>query len=164
ASEPNHHWSLALRGEWYAEQQQWREAADDFTRTSELDPEHPMAGYLAALLRLQAGDTAGYRNYCSVLLDKALKTRNPLQANNLVWACTLAPGAVPDPKPLVERMENEFQTGPAPWTYSSTLGAVLYRAGRFDDAVRRIEEGLQLQGKGGTPQEWLFLAIAHPRP
>src|SRR5262249_36147084 len=62
AAEPEHHsWALALRGTWYAEQQKWREAADDFKRTSELEPEHQQAGYMIALLRLRAGDTAGYR-------------------------------------------------------------------------------------------------------
>jgi uncharacterized protein HemY len=84
-------------------------------------------------------------------------------ANNLVWRCTLAPGAVPDPKRLVERMEKEFKTGPAPWQYFGTLGAALYRAGRFDDAVGRLEEAIKLQGKGGVPQDWLFLAMAHHR-
>jgi WD40 repeat protein/tetratricopeptide (TPR) repeat protein len=164
AAEPEHHsWALALRGGWYAEQQKWREAADDFKRIADLDPEHQSAGYMTALLRLRAGDTAGYRQHCQVLVEHALKTRNPAQANNLVWACTLAPGAVHDPKPLVERMEKEFQTGSAPWWYFRTLGAALYRAERFDDAVRRIEEGIKLQGKGGMPQEWLFLAMAHQR-
>jgi tetratricopeptide (TPR) repeat protein len=164
AAEPEHHsWALALRGTWYAEQQKWREAADDFKRIAELDPEHQSAGFMIALLRLRAGDTAGYRKHCQVLLEQALKTRNAAQANNLVWACSLAPGAVPDPKPLVERMEKEFQTGPAPWWYFNTLGAALYRAGRFADAVRRIEEGIKIQGKGGVPQDWLFLAMAHHR-
>jgi tetratricopeptide (TPR) repeat protein len=163
AAEPKDHWSLALRGEWYAEQQKWREAADDFKRTAELVPEHQQAGSRIALLRLRAGDSAGYRQHCQVLLEQALETRNPSLANNLVWACTLAPGAVPDPKSLVERMEKEFQTGPAPWQYFGTLGAALYRAERFDDAVRRLEEAIKLRGKGGVPQDWLFLAMAHHR-
>jgi tetratricopeptide (TPR) repeat protein len=163
AAEPKQQWALALRGGGYAEQQKWREAADDFKRISELNPEHQQAGYLTALLRLRAGDTAGYRQHCQALLEQALETRDPALANNLVWACTLAPGAVPDPKPLVGRMEQELQKGPAPWTYFNTLGAALYRAGRFADAVRRIEEGIKIQGKGGVPQDWLFLAMAHHR-
>src|SRR5262249_50418431 len=45
AAEPEHQsWALTLRGGWYAEQQKWREAAADFTRTFELDPQHPTAG------------------------------------------------------------------------------------------------------------------------
>jgi hypothetical protein len=60
-------------------------------------------------------------------------------------------------------MEKEFQTGPAPSWYLGTLGAALYRAERFDDAVRRIEEAIKRQGKGGAPQDWLFLAMAHHR-
>jgi tetratricopeptide (TPR) repeat protein len=164
AAGPEHHsWALALRATWYVEQQKWREAADDFTRTFELDPQHPTAGTYAALLRLQSGDTAGYRKHCQVLLEHALKTRNPRQANNLVWVCTLAPGAVDDPKLLVERMEKAVKSDHTSWYYAGTLGAALYRAGRFDEAVRRIEGANKLQGKGGVPQDWLFLAMAHHR-
>jgi len=46
----------------------------------------------------------------------------------------------------------------------NTLGAALYRAGRFEDAIRRLEEGIQLRGGGqGNPFDWLFLAMAHHR-
>ena len=40
--------------------------------------------------------------------------------------------------------------------------AALYRAGRFEDAIRRREEGIQLVNNGrSTPQDWGFLAMAH---
>ena len=46
--------------------------------------------------------------------------------------------------------------------YLNTLGAALYRAGRFEDAIRRREEGIQLVNNGrSTPQDWGFLAMAH---
>src|ERR1700722_17768005 len=35
----------------------------------------------------------------------------------------------------------------------------IYRAGRFEDAIRRHEETI---GSGG-PQDWVFLAMAHHR-
>src|SRR5262249_7059726 len=98
-----------------------------------------------------------------VLLEHALKTRNPRQANNLVWVCTLAPGAVDDPRLLVQRMEKAVKSDHASWYYAGTLGAALYRAGRFDEAVRRIEGANKLQGKGGVIQDWPFLAMAHHR-
>ena len=43
----------------------------------------------------------------------------------------------------------------------STLGAALYRAGRCDDAIRRLEEGNRLRGEEGLPSAWPFLAMAH---
>jgi WD40 repeat protein/serine/threonine protein kinase len=161
ASEPNHSWSLAMRGEWYGEQQKWREAADDFTRAFEVNPDQDMAGYKSALMRLQAGDTEGYRKFCPLLLERADKVLSHGQANNLVWACVLAPGAVDDPKRLVQRMEKAIGQAPGPHIYLNTLGGALYRAGRHGDAVRRLSEGIAANGKGGVPQDWLFLAMAH---
>jgi tetratricopeptide (TPR) repeat protein len=45
----------------------------------------------------------------------------------------------------------------------NTLGAALYRAGRFDDAIRRLKEAIQLRGGVSVPLEWAFLAMARHR-
>jgi tetratricopeptide (TPR) repeat protein len=45
----------------------------------------------------------------------------------------------------------------------NTLGAALYRAGRFDEALRRLGESIRGQGGEGKPQDWVFLAMAHHR-
>jgi hypothetical protein len=42
------------------------------------------------------------------------------------------------------------------------LGAALYRAGRIDEAIARLDESVQAFG-GGVPQDWVFLAMAHHR-
>jgi tetratricopeptide (TPR) repeat protein len=44
----------------------------------------------------------------------------------------------------------------------NTLGAALYRAGRYDEAIRRLEEAIQARG-GEHPGDWPFLALAHHR-
>src|SRR5262249_55218522 len=48
-------------------------------------------------------------------------------------------------------------------TYRNTLGIALYRAGRYDEAVQRLNESIALQKQGGTYRDWLFLAMAHHR-
>src|SRR5262249_58736083 len=45
----------------------------------------------------------------------------------------------------------------------NTLDAALYRAGRFEDAIRRLEEGIQARSGPSVPQDWAFLALAHHR-
>jgi tetratricopeptide (TPR) repeat protein len=46
----------------------------------------------------------------------------------------------------------------------NTLGAALYRAGRYDEAIRRLEEAIQARPGGqGIPSDWLLLAMAHHR-
>ena len=43
----------------------------------------------------------------------------------------------------------------------NTLGAALYRAGRFEESIRRLEEGIRERGGESLPQDWVFLALAH---
>jgi tetratricopeptide (TPR) repeat protein len=58
--------------------------------------------------------------------------------------------------------------GAAPFdkpNYLNTLGAALYRAGRYDEAIRRLEEAVQARGGAGEsiPDDWEFLALTHHR-
>jgi tetratricopeptide (TPR) repeat protein len=39
----------------------------------------------------------------------------------------------------------------------------MYRAGRYDEAIRRLEEAIQVRGGEGGPAVWAFLAMAHHR-
>jgi hypothetical protein len=47
----------------------------------------------------------------------------------------------------------------------SRLGMALYRAGRCDEAIRRLEEAIQTRGGAGAsiPDDWEFLTLAHHR-
>jgi tetratricopeptide (TPR) repeat protein len=45
----------------------------------------------------------------------------------------------------------------------NTLGAALYRAGRYAEAIRRLEEGIRLRGGKSLPADWAFLAMSHHR-
>ena len=45
----------------------------------------------------------------------------------------------------------------------NTLGGVLYRAGRLNDAIRRLEEGIRLRNGESLPVDWPFLSMAHHR-
>jgi tetratricopeptide (TPR) repeat protein len=42
-------------------------------------------------------------------------------------------------------------------------GIVLYRAGRFEEAIQRLNESIVAQNGDGVFQDWLFLAMAHHR-
>ena len=39
----------------------------------------------------------------------------------------------------------------------------MYRAGRCEEAIHRLEEGISFPGGTGVPQDWAFLALAHHR-
>ena len=45
----------------------------------------------------------------------------------------------------------------------TTLGAALYRAGRFEEAIHRLNESNQARNDGGDPKGVAFLALTHHR-
>ena len=82
--------------------------------------------------------------------------------NLLAWLCTLAPDALPHfGTPL--RFAETAVSKSKEWQTIDTLGAVLYRAGRYEEAAARLDEAIQAQGKGGAVGTWLFQAMARQR-
>jgi len=117
---------------------------------------------------LQPGEmfaTLGCSAQVSALLSKYQQTTDPNKANDVAWCCALAPGAVADPEAPVRLAEIALKDFPAEQKHLvlNTLGAALYRAGRFEDAIRRLEEGIQLRHGTEEPLDWPFLAMAHHR-
>jgi hypothetical protein len=47
--------------------------------------------------------------------------------------------------------------------FSNTHGAVLYRAGRFEEAAKVLKECIRTHADGGNFRDWLFLALAEHR-
>ena len=85
-----------------------------------------------------------------------------------VWTCVQLPDGVDDWTKLVEWAEKALAADPDNKTRLTTLGAVLYRAGRFDEAVRRLTEAEAAFKKANAPTStiaytWLFLAMAEER-
>jgi hypothetical protein len=62
---------------------------------------------------------------------------------------------------LKKRWETGRKEGQA--AVLNTLGAALFRAGRFEEAIRRLEDGIRLRKGGSIPEDWPFLAMAHYR-
>ena len=85
-----------------------------------------------------------------------------MTANDVCWACCLGPDALPDLAPAVRLAELAIAAN-ADHSNLNTLGAILYRAGRFNDAIDRLREGIRKDGRDAFASDWLFLAMAHHR-
>jgi tetratricopeptide (TPR) repeat protein len=59
--------------------------------------------------------------------------------------------------------EKAVAASPEEWIYIDTLGAALYRCGRFEMAVQTFEEVNRLGNGKDLASSWLFLAMAHHR-
>jgi serine/threonine protein kinase/WD40 repeat protein/tetratricopeptide (TPR) repeat protein len=157
---------------------QWSEAVDQFARAGRPGAIPPRAHYDHALACLKASDQAGYRRICADWIESLPpvgRGLGPMLANSVAMACALGPDAVSTwakPLALIEHalrwlraarlaLEQQQRFQSIRHALLNTHGAVLYRAGRYPDAVARLKESMAAHGKGGTVQDWLFLALAH---
>ncbi len=146
-----------------AGQRHWDRASAGFARTIELGPENPDIYYGAALLRLREGNLSAYHATCEAAARRFERARDTYTLNYLAWTCTLAPGAVKDPEDPVRWASDAVALSPRSPVLLKTLGATLYRAGRFEEAVRRLEEATEIAGDDGADLSRLFLAMSHAR-
>jgi tetratricopeptide (TPR) repeat protein len=112
-----------------------------------------------ALACLARGDRAGYRAACAGALGPLGKEPDPRTANDAAWVCCLGPGGADDPRAVVALAERAVAARPRSYAELNTLGAALFRAGRAEEAVRRLEEALKLRDRDLVLDE-LFLALA----
>jgi WD40 repeat protein/tetratricopeptide (TPR) repeat protein/predicted Ser/Thr protein kinase len=149
------------RGSAYAELGRWRPAADDLTKAVGGGTAIPEVWHAQALAQLATDRREAYRRISADLLERFDQTRDANVANDVVWTCVVGPAAGVDHGRCVHMMETA-DAGQMPITHLKTLGAALYRAGRFEEAVRRLDEAIA-RGKGGTAWDWLFLAMSYHR-
>jgi WD40 repeat protein/serine/threonine protein kinase/tetratricopeptide (TPR) repeat protein len=148
-------------------QLQWERSAEDFGKNIGTYPNSLGLRRQHILALVIPGNKAGVRRACENLLKRFGGTTDPAQANDVAWCCVLAPDAVADPKAPVRLAEaalvGQAETGSARGDVLKTLGATLYRAGRFEEAIHRLDESIQTRGDGGDPRAFAFLALAHHR-
>jgi WD40 repeat protein len=127
------------------------------------DPRNLFCFGWSMLSLLETGDLPGYRSVASKLVSQYSKTSDPNSLNNAAWYCTYAPDAVADLAVPVQMAEKALAVYPPDQKPAAlnTLGAVLYRAGRIDEAIARLDESVKASGGVGGPQDWAFLAMAH---
>jgi WD40 repeat protein/tetratricopeptide (TPR) repeat protein len=119
-----------------------------------------LAGRLRALNGL-AGIPGGGAFYAA-LLDY-FGPADHLDRSFELWACLITPDAVSEPGRVVLALGQSLARQPGNAILLSLQGRALYRAGRYDAAVRRLNEAIRAAGPGGHVEEWLFLAMAHHR-
>jgi hypothetical protein len=151
----------ALRAESLARGGQWALAAAALGKAVELEPNSLDLRHQHILSLLEAGDRSGVRRSCEDFLMRFPKATDPETPVAVISSCVMAPDAVGDLGALVRLAESARD-----WAEESVThvrGAALYRAGRFDEAIRSLEKGIQLRGGNSSSQSRAFLALAHYR-
>jgi tetratricopeptide (TPR) repeat protein len=116
---------------------------------------------------LAAGDRIGWQRAIASLLDRFQGPMNSDDSNEIAWLCALGPYPISDPESPIRLAEAAVQKAEDANHKAgclNTLGGALYRAGRFEDSIRRLEEAFRLRGDGrGFPDDWLLLAMVYHR-
>jgi serine/threonine-protein kinase len=159
---------LYLRANARAQRGRFDEAAADYARAAGLAPQNAATWHYWAVALAAAGREDEYRRLCARMLDRFAGT--PAQIGTLVQVHTLLPAAVPDYTQLL-RLAEAMPAGGVPEGYSRARlrGRLLYRAGRFEEAIQQLEEAVKLGPKQGPfyrnylPADLTVLALAHQR-
>jgi serine/threonine protein kinase/tetratricopeptide (TPR) repeat protein len=152
----------------YAELAQWDKAALDYAKATDHKAPGASTCYLHALVRVRLGDRDGYRKACAMILERFGAQEKAPGVELALWACVLAADAVTDYSGLLRRAEKTFGTDAKTFAGLTTTGAVLYRAGRFDEAVKRLNDAHAAHKPADEQRTTIaytcyFLAMAHYR-
>jgi tetratricopeptide (TPR) repeat protein len=145
-------WRMRARAR--AQLGQWTQAAADFGRLTEQPGAHLLDWAKYNLVLVQIGDRAEYRRVCNLLLERFGESDNPAVLDVVAWYCALAPGGVDDASRLVQVAERAYAAldeggGDRRHVFLRNVGAALYRAGRYSEAVAKLEEALAAAQKAG---------------
>jgi WD40 repeat protein/serine/threonine protein kinase/tetratricopeptide (TPR) repeat protein len=154
------HWQ---RGWAHGQLGKYDQAARAYAQALAIAPSTQTLQQAHVLLRVSVGDEEGYRQACAAWLGRLQTSSDVATWNTVVWRCCLGPDAVADPAQALRLIEKAVAQSPNNYFYLNTLGAYLYRAGRYEDAVRRLNEAMKGRPGGGSAFDWVFLAMAHHR-
>jgi hypothetical protein len=147
--------------------------------TAAKDPTLPIDDrYHLAVACLKAGDRTGYKAACAGIARRMPPAGTPVYLGDALAAAkafTLGAGATDDwaiPFAWVDRILTSIAARVAAdpsqkerlktlqYLFLHARGALLYRAGRFEESAKVLREGMSLHPNGGDFPDWLFLALA----
>ncbi|HUE69932.1 MAG TPA: tetratricopeptide repeat protein [Pirellulaceae bacterium] len=118
----------------------------------------------SGMICLAAARPEEYRRTCTRLVEEFGQSDDPQIAALLVWCCKLRAGAVADWDAVVGMGEKALLRLPGNGRLIRDLGALLYRAGRFEEALERLGEGIECRPeKKPIVWDWLWLAMVQHR-
>jgi len=101
-----------------------------------------IAGLRGLLVQqLRTGKGQGYRELCITIVKRFGERGNPETDSRITWICLLAADNGIDPAHMVERARKALADPSGKEAgYHGTLGAALYRQGKYDEAIQQFDE------------------------
>jgi hypothetical protein len=144
----------------------WRDVLRDLEAVIALSGQDPRDyADSRALLCLGCDDRTGYRAACTELLNRFGASEDIWPAGLAAWSCVLAEGVGADLEAVLALARRVAAWEPKEAHWGQTVGAALYRAGQFDEAIEQLIAADRLPDQGRTSPAYrrYFLAMAHHR-
>jgi WD40 repeat protein len=148
-----------------AELEDWQGAAAEFGRAAALPgalaEDEPLFHYFTAVSQLAAGNHVAYAGTCRRLLGEAVKNGDDRWSDLATWSCALG---APDRDTLglaLQLVTNLARRRPKERYTRATWGALLFRAGRWAEALAHFRAADELGTPG--PGDELLRAMTEAR-
>lgn len=142
ARTPSNWEAYRARGNYYAGQARWKEAADDWRQIVRISPNEALFWLDLAVLLAASGDRAAYSEHCRAMLKHFADTEDPGVAEKTAKACSLLPDALDDHSKVVEMADRGLRllSPNDAWRPVFDVGKALadYRRGDFPAANDRL--------------------------
>lgn len=161
AHDPDRFGLHAHRGRAFAELGRLKHAIESFEKAAAQAPNKHASWYRLGVLRLFLQEEKKYHEIRVQMLDRFEQSEDLISAQQAAWLGSLAPASEDFAKRLVTAAERAVQASPRDHARLLTLGAALYRAERYEDAIRALDNAIKVWGKDDTVWDWLYLAMAH---
>ena len=141
---------LSARGNLRARTGHWKEAAADFSRVVEFEPEDPEAYRLLAPLLVQSGDLEGYRRHCARIVARFGGTYDPVIAERMAKDCLILPSPGADlttESNWANTAVTEGENHPYLAYFQFVKGLAEYRQGHFASAAEWTQKVLTQTGE-----------------
>ncbi len=160
-------------GEIHADWAQPEQAAQTYVDLIDVNPDDVWCWYARAMGQWNAGDHQAYERTCRLMLDRFRETSVCKDARLVAWTCVMAETGLGERAEPLQLLNIVYQHDNSPNEKGQSLiviGALLYRAGRFEEAQRELTELIRTWDEGLERPRYYspvfascFLAMAHAR-
>jgi thiol-disulfide isomerase/thioredoxin len=145
----------------------WKEAAADFAKLIEMEPEEHYHYHGLGPVLVQVGDSQGYEEFRQEVIRQFGSTQDPMIAERMVKTCLILPCAGPALETFDKMAATSVTLGKdhAYFLYFEFAKALAeYRDGHFDKAAEWCQQVLDAKQEGvREAQTYLVLAMAQQR-